>query len=515
MLFEVKEVGFDCPSEPKSQFYLIKDNWNDWFEYNTLYDLVYVNNKGRKLNIGGVKIGQFDMVEDQKRPDIPESFDILDNCFFSLGQDVSYYERLNKLGENLLHQVLSALKDVALNQELFKKAREENVTKVSLLRSVSPASVKGQYKRLAHGDATLTEFQFTYKAPKNEGQLSPPMKMTFEVIPESNPPTNVHILIGRNGVGKTHLLNNMIKSLVDSNAKKSDVGQFTSSEVNDSQDLFASVVSVTFSAFDSSEPLKERKNKAEGIQYTYIGLKKAISDDEDYDDDVHIPKSHKILNEEFVDSVKACILSAKVVRWLRAVKMLEGDPVFKEVEVSNLVNSKNEQKLKQTASLLFEKLSSGHKIVLLTITRLVESVEERTLVLLDEPEGHLHPPLLSAFTRALSDLLVQRNGVAIIATHSPVVLQEVPRSCVWKLRRTRSEAVAERLEIESFGENIGTLTKEVFGLEVTQSGFHSLLQDAVKKRRNIESIINYFNGELGMEAQAIIRILLALKEKED
>lgn len=48
-------------------------------------------------------------------------------------------------------------------------------------------------------------------------------------------------------------------------------------------------------------------------------------------------------------------------------------------------------------------------------------------MLIDEPEGHLHPPLLSAFVRALSELLVNRNGVAIIATHSPVVLQEVPR----------------------------------------------------------------------------------------
>jgi len=66
------------------------------------------------------------------------------------------------------------------------------------------------------------------------------------------------------------------------------------------------------------------------------------------------------------------------------------------------------------------KLSSGHAIVLLTITRLVE-LDERSLVLIDEPEVHLHPPLLSAFVRALSDLLIELNGVAIVATHSPVM----------------------------------------------------------------------------------------------
>ena len=72
-------------------------------------------------------------------------------------------------------------------------------------------------------------------------------------------------------------------------------------------------------------------------------------------------------------------------------------------------------------------MSSGHAIVFMTITRLVEKVDERSLVLLDEPESHLHPPLLSALIRALSDLLVSRNAIAIIATHSPVVLQEVPQ----------------------------------------------------------------------------------------
>ena len=117
---------------------------------------------------------------------------------------------------------------------------------------------------------------------------------------------------------------------------------------------------------------------------------------------------------------------------------------------------------KKRASGLFGKLSSGHKIVLLTVTRLVETVEERTLILLDEPEAHLHPPLLSAFVRALSNLLIDRNGVAIIATHSPVVLQEVPRNCVWKVRRTGRHVNAERPEIETFGENVGVLTRYPF-----------------------------------------------------
>jgi predicted ATP-dependent endonuclease of OLD family len=144
---------------------------------------------------------------------------------------------------------------------------------------------------------------------------------------------------------------------------------------------------------------------------------------------------------------------------------------------------------------------------------LVETVQERTLVLLDEPEAHLHPPLLSAFVRSLSDLLINRNGVAIIATHSPVVLQEVPKSCAWKIRRNGTKVDAERPEIETFGENVGVLTREVFGLEVTHSGFHKMLSDAVGDDASFADVVDIFDGELGGEAKAIIRALIAVRSK--
>ena len=112
--------------------------------------------------------------------------------------------------------------------------------------------------------------------------------------------------------------------------------------------------------------------------------------------------------------------------------------------------------------------------------------------------------------RSLSDLLVQRNGVGLIATHSPVVLQEVPSSCVWKLSRKGSTIKAERPEIETFGENVSVLTREVFGLEVTHSGFHDLLRKAIESENSdYERVLRKFNGQLGSEARAITRGLIA------
>ncbi|MFE0908059.1 AAA family ATPase [Streptomyces rochei] len=149
------------------------------------------------------------------------------------------------------------------------------------------------------------------------------------------------------------------------------------------------------------------------------------------------------------------------------------------------------------------------------MTRLVEHVGERTLVLIDEPETHLHPPLLSAFIRVLSDLLTERNGLAIVATHSPVVLQEVPAHCVWKLRRYGDHLAADRPSIETFGENVGILTHEVFGLEVTDTGFHRDLSVLVDEGLSYEGILDRFQGRLGGEARIIARSLIAARELDD
>ncbi|MBZ6207637.1 ATP-binding protein [Streptomyces olivaceus] len=202
------------------------------------------------------------------------------------------------------------------------------------------------------------------------------------------------------------------------------------------------------------------------------------------------------------------------------MQALEVDPLFRDLQIHTAV-SLPEEGVDEDLSwadadaklmdVFNNRASSGHKIVLLTIAQLVQNVRERSLVLFDEPESHLHPPLLAAYMRALSDLLAETNGAAIIATHSPVVLQEVPRSCVWKLRRSGTESAVERPQIETFGENVGVLTHEVFGLEVTQSGYHAELQRAVAAEDSFEAVASRLGNQLGSEAQGIVRILMAVK----
>lgn len=330
-------------------------------------------------------------------------------------------------------------------------------------------------------------------------------------------------MIDRNGVGKTTLLNNMVNALLPNQGyiEEQTNSFFTTSKINLfeptsiplPENYFAGIISVSFSAFDTFTPPNEQSDVETGIGYDYVGLKKRIPQEDG--SSLWGLKNKDDLCNDFTESLFTCLsLTAKKKRWKKAITTLESDSNFSDMNLCQLMDIDNELSLNQKSKSLFERMSSGHAIVLLTITKLVETVEEKTLLLIDEPESHLHPPLLSAFTRALSDLLINRNGVAIIATHSPVVLQEVPKSCVSILRRTGCITAIERPESETFAENVGTLTREVFGLEVSKSGFHNILKTSVAEGKNYECTLNQYKGQLGFEGKLILRSMVTIRDSQ-
>ncbi len=487
--------------------YLRHLGWDDWFKFETLFSAKYVDNRGTTHDLGTLKIGEFGLrgapssseaVTGFRRPAVPPSFSRLPDKLFSLGQDPSYYETLNRLGMETRDRFLRAMRDIAFDEDLRERALEEPVTGVSLLREVPLKTLEHQFARIARGGAALTPFLIEYSA----SNLKVPLE--FSVEPASRPPTNIHVLIGRNGVGKSTLLNSVAAAVIGVAPGAAPL------EYNvGGADEIANVVSVSFSAFDSFEPLAIPQNRSVGPSYHYVGLKKKRP----AANGQPALKDPAALSSEMTLATKSCLIGARRQRLERALSLLEGDPVFAMIGFRDRLIELTEEEFLDTNPELFRRLSSGHKIVLLTVLRLVETVGEKTLVLLDEPEAHLHPPLLSAFVRTLSDLLTNRNGVAIVATHSPVVLQEVPRSCVWQLRRVGNEATAERPVRETFGENVGRLTDDVFGLEVAATGFHKMIAELALSQPSYEAALDALDGQLGSEGRALLRIMMNTRDE--
>ena len=161
--FVVLPHGQRRPREGQDVVYLLTDAWDDWFKYSTMYAVYYFDEDGEGHSIGEVKIGSFDMPSGQRRPDLPEEFTELGQEFFSVGQDDTYYEKLNDLGPAMRATYLNAMRDMALDADRYERALAENVTGVSLLRYVSDKTVRGQFHRMATGGARLTSFSFSYR----------------------------------------------------------------------------------------------------------------------------------------------------------------------------------------------------------------------------------------------------------------------------------------------------------------------------------------------------------------
>lgn len=502
--------------------YLVADSWDD-YGYKCSYRLTYFDENGNEANAGIVKIGKSAM--ELGRLGLPETFSELPNDFFSLGQEQGYYETLAELPFYIRSGILRGLGDIIYDQDRWITHEKEPVFQISLLRSIGPSSLRIFENVLRH---VVQEegFSFSYEYPDSEGSL-----LTFETRPGLQPPTNVHVLIGRNGVGKTHLLRNLAAILTTPTKVADSFGtiRFYSphEEVGTtSKKAFANLVTVSFSAFDPFPPPEHHTNSLfyeEGeestLRPTYVGLKH-VDDREAFDKDGDAIdlngtsgfrlKSLSELHTEFLEVAYRCTKSAKRKTWQRAMQVLETDPLLAELRLGDVDPSDLRQ---DDLAEAFKKASSGHKVVLLTVSALVDSVADRSLVLIDEPETHLHPPLQAALIRAISGLLSERNGVAIVATHSPVLLQEVPKDCVWMLYRSGSTITAERPTLESFAENVGVLTREVFRLETTESGYHSLLAKEFERQHDFQGVMNAFAEHVGTEGRTLVRSMARARRK--
>lgn len=467
---------------------MVIDNWDD-FTFKTSYTLYYGTGQ-ETIEIGMVKIAEIGMAKNEGHTKTPLNFERLTSDFYSLGQEREYYENLMALPNGRGMLALRALQDVAFNEAQLVKIQDEHAFNSSLIRAVPIKMITTQFRRIANGHSALTDYTFTYESPMVKA-ANDPLSLGFKVRVESHPSTNVHILIGANGVGKSSLLRDFSRAAICS----SEASGWFKNEYGDRFDItdmpFANIVYVSFSAFDLLGDTPALPPNT--LQIHSVGLTTA---------------DNKTLEQQFVQSFEVCARSRRKTRWIKAVETLSrADSILSEMELAQSMTRYMELG-RRSLEVMYSRLSSGHKIVLLTITRLIELTEEASLVLLDEPETHLHPPLLSALIRTISDLVIDRNGVAVIATHSPVVLQEVPASCVWTLRRSGQTLKASTPANETFGESVSRITADTFSLDVNQTGYVQVLRQLLEQSDGSASqVLEQLEGELGSEGRLILSSL--------
>lgn len=456
--------------------------------------------------------------------------------FVSLGQDLDYYERLATLPKELRDGLLGHLRDALAYPEHAATFFDEPGWATSVLRFIDWASfqrdasvlLERDYDRVARLGVSLTFLVAGWRDPLVIDFDAPrdPFAMGLD---DDALPDRVAVLVGRNGSGKSTLLSRLARILHASQRDRAGDTLRTLGTIDPPGIGFTRVVNVAYSAFDAfrvpgvdiSEQLQIAEETGKGIgRYHYVGLRdisRELTSHRgvgDIDGDEILPdgpdrlervifKTSEKLSQEFGAVVASIFEQGRHDLFAEVCSVLASDGSLADLgdhPASTIAND---------AVGSFRKWSTGHKIALHLVASLVARTEPKSIVLIDEPESHLHPPLLAALMHAVRVILRRNDAFAIIATHSSVVVQETLARHVSIVRRSGDETRILPPRIQTYGESIGEITNEVFGLSADATDYHAVLSSLVDAGRTLETIEGMFDGGLSMQARAFVMTKLA------
>lgn len=489
---------------------LTKRDWDD-FGFQTSYSVKLLISPENVVHLGDVKILNGQKPTDQ----VNLKKDFLagnKNKLCSLGQSLEYYEKLLAQGHTIYNQYLTELNDVVFNSAIRTRQQENIGFRLSLVRFASATQALSDAPSLFGSSSANSspnqskDPSFIFKTKLSKGADTLNIDFDFKSVHEI--PNRLNVIIGYNGTGKTQLLSNLATVVSGYGYEtKRDLLQYEVGSFLDSPPNFGGVIVVSYSAFDTFKipgigELERKQLKSDGgvFGYTYCGLRKLL--DIEKNEQVYGLKNHKEIQSEYENALRRIWASGKNEIFLKILKPISVDASFQRIGFT--LDDKNFQN-----PTLFSELSTGHKIVLTIIAQLTAFLEKerRMLVIMDEPEAHLHPPLLAALLHSIRVCMEQFDAYAIIATHSPVVLQETPARFIRILQRVNSSSVVAYPSTETFGENVGVITQDIFNLDYSAADFNQVLINLANKYSLIE-IEQKFGKRLGFSARSQVMSLI-------
>jgi ABC-type cobalamin/Fe3+-siderophores transport system ATPase subunit len=469
---------------------VFNDGWND-YSYQTSHYLYYYNSLTDVSNIGEVKI----MFPDREMVTrIPDEFVALEG-FCSLGQQMSYYTILkNLLGEDL-DSVLFALKDVAFFPSLLEQFESHEKFINSMIRRDRVERLMRQARFVAYDYDLNRLYQFKYlfqPAYAEDG-----IQVSFDFDADENMPNRVMVLIGKNGAGKTQLLTSLPLNI---SRRRQDYFMPQAPK-------FSKVIAVSYSVFDNFElPHVDAE-----FNYVYCGLR---------DNEGRIIRMED-LERRFIDAWSNIIRLGRLNRWHQVLtNFLSRDIIsnlhFVESPAGFGVRPSRQPDL-EGFQYVKTRLSSGQSILLFIISEVTANIRLDSLILYDEPETHLHPNAISELVNSIYELVSEFESYCLFATHSPLVIREIPSKSVLVVDRDEDIPTVRKIGQESFGGNIASLIEEVFGNRSVIKSHEIIIDKLIKKQFDYDTILAMLRSDeipVTLGTRLYIRSALKLRNEE-
>jgi ABC-type multidrug transport system ATPase subunit len=464
-----------------SYFLLRERRWDDYTNKTSFY-LYYMSEKGT-ISFGIVKI----MVKGE-----PITIDVISKEFYmlppeycSLGQGDNYYFELRTLFPNSFKDVLFALGDSALFPSKLEEFENLGGFKNSLIRGDEAERTLRliKYKLEERDLSQLFTFSYKFKPKYSNDEIS----IGFNFNNDKILADRIYAIIGKNGTGKTQLLTSLPTNISENNSE----------HFHPFVPMFSKMITVSYSIFDKFDIPR----KTSSFNYVYCGLK---------DEKGNILDEKKLV-ARFHKTWKKIEGLERINKWRTILANFIEPEVLDEflVKRETITSYHNQHEVSITGfNKVKDYLSSGQNILLYIITEITANIRFDSLLLYDEPETHLHPNAISQLINTIYELVEEFQSFCIIGTHSPLIVQELISKNVYVMEREGNIPLVRRIGIESFGENLTTLTEDVFGNKEIPKQYKRIIDEQIEYGKNFEdivSMIQYDDVPLSLNAKLYIK----------
>ena len=426
-------------TEKDVDFFIEENNWDD-FGYKTMYHLhATAKTTGSTPDyLGTLRIMRKGQQTDQlyllRNISKNQQFNSLPDDFVSLSFDVDLYMKLNHYlkYDNLRKEIITALRLILDEDSKYytQDLAEDPCFNNSLLRGGlgldNFALQKG--KQLLLGGEYFYNLR-TKSIKVKFAHINNPIELKFNALEEDETeilPNGILVFIGKNGSGKSTALYRLARLMYTDPMSRLNLEETVGSLAPNNVGV-SKIFLITYSPFDNfvlpiSNDINYKKiiqsNDLTNCRFIFCGIREKLYEERQEEtslkDISELAKEfHEALNIIFFDNNKREIWE----RFLKNTKELQESLYEDIIDFELLSYQKN-------CIAGFLSLSTGHKFLLHSFARVLAYIDENCLILFDEPENHLHPPLLSFMLAEFRNLLHKFRSVMFISTHSPIILQE-------------------------------------------------------------------------------------------
>ena len=515
-----------------ADFLVEEDGWNDYY-YCVMYHLHATSRLTHSGNeylgyIKIMKVGQEKYESNLLRHDLGKDvyFHALPEGFVSLTTSVDVYQSLFRLlsPEQRQEFVDSMRMILSPNSPYFNDVKDSECFKVAMLRDTSMDNYglkKGLELMLNQSNYYNLQEQIIGILYNDAVDFVELKFSCLNDVKSEHIPNGMLAFIGKNGSGKSTAIYKLAKLLYASPDQrfrlKDAVGEIKPNDIGVGK-LFV----ISYSPFDNfvlpGIVGEDYRLMLEGMEnnlgrFVFCGIRDVKKEFEKLLQNPDENTYETLFERERMDETSLKSIGQLAVEFERAMNDLgrekEKEELWKEItEQAHELFPEIERIMKEVKTAwpfepdqVFMSLSTGCKFFLHSLAHVLAYIEMDSLILFDEPENHIHPPMLSFMMAAMRRILNRYHSVMLVATHSPVVAQEIFADNVYVVRNDDGSKSISHPAIETYGANISEITSEVFSLTSDVTNYYDVYKNLYVQWksegwRSVDEMLDSFNRHL-------------------